>query len=136
ARVVVETDAREEVETSARGMVEVRVDRVTHHVVSDDILEPTYEEGAIDVTYEMLGDLVQRFHYHTMEIPVHRVHVIESIQRDQGHMIVATGKQSVVQLERISELERDNTRLKGMLDVTSQRVTQFFSVRSCVFKER
>ncbi|GJT56894.1 hypothetical protein Tco_0991948 [Tanacetum coccineum] len=36
-------------------------------------------------------------------------------------MIVATGKQSVVHLERISELERDNTRLRGMLDVASQR---------------
>ncbi|GKG36565.1 hypothetical protein Tco_0444243, partial [Tanacetum coccineum] len=41
ARVVVETAAREEVERSAKGMVEVKVDRVTHHVVSDDILEPT-----------------------------------------------------------------------------------------------
>ncbi|GKF07719.1 hypothetical protein Tco_0041943, partial [Tanacetum coccineum] len=47
ARVVVETIAREEVETSVRGMVEVRVDRVTHLVVSDDIPEPAQEEGAI-----------------------------------------------------------------------------------------
>ncbi|GKB71590.1 hypothetical protein Tco_0933002, partial [Tanacetum coccineum] len=39
ARVVVKTAAQEEVETSARGMVEVRVNRVTHPVVSDDILE-------------------------------------------------------------------------------------------------
>ncbi|GJV48316.1 hypothetical protein Tco_1438528, partial [Tanacetum coccineum] len=34
ARVMVETTAREEVETSAKGMVEVRVDRVTHLVLS------------------------------------------------------------------------------------------------------
>ncbi|GJW90853.1 hypothetical protein Tco_0168406 [Tanacetum coccineum] len=40
ARVVVETFAREEVETSARGTVEVRDDRVTHPMVSDDIPEP------------------------------------------------------------------------------------------------
>ncbi|GJS73412.1 hypothetical protein Tco_0706253 [Tanacetum coccineum] len=125
ARVVVETVAREELKTSARGMVEVRDDRVTHLVVSDDIPKPAQEEGAIEVTYETLGDLVQRFHDHTVEIPVHRVHVIESIQRDQGHMIVATGQQSVVLLERISELERDNTRLRGTLDVASQRVTRF-----------
>ncbi|GKF07197.1 hypothetical protein Tco_0041421, partial [Tanacetum coccineum] len=84
ARVVVKTVAREELEMSARGMVEVRDDRVTHPVVSDDIPKPAQEEGAIEVTYEMLGDLVQRFHDHTVEIPVHRVHVIESIQRDQG----------------------------------------------------
>ncbi|GKB39042.1 hypothetical protein Tco_0883984, partial [Tanacetum coccineum] len=91
ARVVVETVAREEVETSARGTVEVRVDRVTHPVVSDDIPEPTEEEGAIE--------------------------------RDQGNRIVATGQQSAVQSKRISELERDNTRLRGILDVASQRVT-------------
>ncbi|GKC81154.1 hypothetical protein Tco_1136871 [Tanacetum coccineum] len=97
ARVVVEIVAQEEVEMSASGTVEVRVDRVTHRI----------------------------FHDHTMEIPVYRVQVIESIQRDQGHRIVAMGQQSVVQSERISELEWDNMRLRGMLDVASQRVTQF-----------
>ncbi|GKB65242.1 hypothetical protein Tco_0921428 [Tanacetum coccineum] len=96
-RVVVETIAREEVETSARGMVEVRVDRVTHHAVSDDILEPAQEEGAIEGTYETLGDLGQR--------------------------IVATGQQSAVLSKRIRELEWDNTRLRGTLGVASQRVT-------------
>ncbi|GJY93346.1 hypothetical protein Tco_0509128 [Tanacetum coccineum] len=68
-------------------------------MVSDDIPEPAQEEGAIKV--------------------------IESIQRDQGHKIIAMGQQSVVQSERISELERDNTRLRGVLDVASQRVTRF-----------
>ncbi|GJU95812.1 hypothetical protein Tco_1320568 [Tanacetum coccineum] len=125
ARVVVETVAREEVEMSARDMVEVKVDRVTHPVVSDDIPKPAQEEGTIDVTYETLGDMVQKFHDHTVEIPVHRVHVIESIQRDKGHRIIATGQQSAVQSERISELERDNTRLRGMMDVMSQRVNRF-----------
>ncbi|GKD91859.1 hypothetical protein Tco_1371696 [Tanacetum coccineum] len=93
--------------------------------VLDDIPEPCQEEGAIEVTYKTLGDLVQRFHDHIVEISVHRVQVIKSIHRDQGHRIVATGQQSVVQSERISELERDNMRLKGMLDVTSKRVTRF-----------
>ncbi|GKF37512.1 hypothetical protein Tco_0114270, partial [Tanacetum coccineum] len=124
ARVVVETVAREEVETSARGTVVVSDDRVTHPVVPDDIPEPAQEEGAVEVTYETLGDLVQRFHDHTVEIPVHRVQVIESIQRDQGHRIVASSQQGTVMSERISELERDNTRLRGMLDVASQRVTR------------
>nr|GEV93522.1 putative reverse transcriptase domain-containing protein [Tanacetum cinerariifolium] len=35
----------------------------------------------------------------------------------EGHMIVATSQQSVVRSERISELERDNVRLRGTLDV-------------------
>ncbi|GKA28263.1 putative reverse transcriptase domain-containing protein [Tanacetum coccineum] len=74
-RVVVEVVAREEVETSTKGLIK--------------------EEGAIEGTYETLGDMVQRFHDHTVEIPDHRV-----------------------------QLERDNTRLRGTLDVTSQRVSQ------------
>ncbi|GKC90073.1 reverse transcriptase domain-containing protein [Tanacetum coccineum] len=40
ARVVVEAVDREEIESSARGSVEVRVDRVTHPVISDDTPEP------------------------------------------------------------------------------------------------
>ncbi|GJW82820.1 hypothetical protein Tco_0155965 [Tanacetum coccineum] len=89
ARVVVETVTREEVETSAKGTIKVSDDIVTHHVVSDDIPEPAQEEGAIEVTYETLGDLVQRIHDYTVEIP------------------------SAVLSERISELERDNMRLRG-----------------------
>nr|GEX29328.1 hypothetical protein [Tanacetum cinerariifolium] len=58
ARVVVEVVDRDEVEMGARGPVEVRVDRVTHPVTSDDILEPAQEEGAAKFTYETLGDLV------------------------------------------------------------------------------
>ncbi|GKD96915.1 hypothetical protein Tco_1380812 [Tanacetum coccineum] len=97
ARVVVEAINREEIETSMRGLVEVRVDRVTHPVVADDIPEPV-QEGAVEV--------------------------IESVQRDQGHMIIAIGQQSADMLERIRELERDNRRLRDMMDVASQRVTQ------------
>ncbi|GKA91045.1 hypothetical protein Tco_0812915 [Tanacetum coccineum] len=91
ARVVVEVIDREEVETGVRGMVVVRDDRVTHHVVSDDIPKPAQEEGAIEFT---------------------------------KHRIVATGQQSAILSERISELERDNTRLRGTLDVASLRVTR------------
>ncbi|GKB23829.1 putative reverse transcriptase domain-containing protein [Tanacetum coccineum] len=61
---------------------------------ADDIPEPA-QEGAVEVTYETLGDLVQRFHDHTEEIAVHRV-----------------------------QLERDNRRLRDIVDVASQRVTR------------
>nr|GEV71010.1 putative reverse transcriptase domain-containing protein [Tanacetum cinerariifolium] len=60
ARVVVEAVSREEIKTDARSLVEVRVDRVTHPVIADDIPKPAQEEGAIDVTYETLGNLIQR----------------------------------------------------------------------------
>ncbi|GJS99881.1 hypothetical protein Tco_0821051 [Tanacetum coccineum] len=57
ARVIVKAIDREEIKTGVRGPVEVRVERVTHPVVADDILEPA-QEGAVEVTYETLGDLV------------------------------------------------------------------------------
>ncbi|GJZ96751.1 hypothetical protein Tco_0669085 [Tanacetum coccineum] len=88
ARVLVEVVAREEVETSTRGRVKVRVERVTHPAVPDDVPDPAQKEGVVEVTYETLGDL------------------------------------SVVLSERISELKRDNTRLRGTLDVASQRVSR------------
>ncbi|GKA42793.1 putative reverse transcriptase domain-containing protein, partial [Tanacetum coccineum] len=97
ARVVVKAIDREDIKTSIRGLVEVRVDRVTHLVVAEDIPEPAHE-GAIEVTYKRLGDLVQR--------------------------IVATGQQCADMSKRIRELERDNMRLRDMMDVASQRVSQ------------
>ncbi|GKG09653.1 hypothetical protein Tco_0338399, partial [Tanacetum coccineum] len=81
-------------------------------------------ERAVEVTYETLGDLVQRFHDHTEKILVHRVQAIKSVQKDQGHRTAATGHQSANMLERIKELERDNMRLRDMVDVASQRVAQ------------
>ncbi|GKD02422.1 putative reverse transcriptase domain-containing protein [Tanacetum coccineum] len=108
---MVEAVTREEVKTSTRGPIEVRVKRVTHLAMPEDIPEPSQEEGAIEGTCETLGDIVQRFHNHTVEIQVHRVHVIEGIQRYQGHRIVATGQQSANLSERISDLETmPNTR--------------------------
>ncbi|GJU58533.1 hypothetical protein Tco_1236299, partial [Tanacetum coccineum] len=94
ARVVVEAVDREEIKAGTKGPVEVRVDRVTHPVVADDIPEPA-QEGAAEVTYETVGVLVKRFHNHTEEILVHCV-----------------------------QLERDNMRLRDMMDVASQRVAR------------
>ncbi|GJZ02329.1 putative reverse transcriptase domain-containing protein [Tanacetum coccineum] len=119
----IQAEIESEIETGMRGPVEVRVDRVTHPVVAEDIPEPA-QEGAVEVTYETLGDLVQRFHDHTEEIPVHHVQVIKSVQRDQGHRIIATGQQSADMSEGIRELERDNMRLRDMMDVAIQRVAQ------------
>ncbi|GJY40567.1 hypothetical protein Tco_0427837 [Tanacetum coccineum] len=121
ARVVVEAVDREESETGVRGPVEVRVDRVTHLVVADDIPMPA-QEGAVEVTYETLEDLVQRFHDHTEAIPVHRIQVIEGVQREQEHRIVGVESAVTALTERIDELERDNRRLRGTASVESGRV--------------
>ncbi|GJS98757.1 hypothetical protein Tco_0819927 [Tanacetum coccineum] len=121
ARVVVETVDRDETETGVRGPVEVRVERVTHPVMPEDIPEPA-QEGSVEVTYETLGDLVQRFHDHTQAIPVHRIQTIEGVQREQGHRIVGVESAVIALTERLAELERDNRRLRGTMSVESQRV--------------
>ncbi|GJR60649.1 hypothetical protein Tco_1502811 [Tanacetum coccineum] len=121
ARVVVEAVDREESETGTRGLVEVRVKRVTHPVMPEDTPEPA-QEGAVEVTYETLGDLVQRFHDHTEAILVHRIQAIEGVQREQGRRIVGAESAVTVLTKRVAELERDNRRLRGTASVESQRV--------------
>nr|GEV36198.1 hypothetical protein [Tanacetum cinerariifolium] len=91
ARVLVEAVDRDEIEMGARGPVEVKVDRVTHPVIADDIPEHAQEEGAIEA--------------------------IEGVQRDHGHRIVVTGQQSTDMLERIGELERVNIGLTSLLNI-------------------
>ncbi|GKD08706.1 hypothetical protein Tco_1188391 [Tanacetum coccineum] len=63
--------------------------------MSDDISEPA-REGAVEVTYETLGDLVQR------------------IVGVESAVTALTG--------RIAKLEKDNRRLRGTASVESQRV--------------
>ncbi|GJV99741.1 hypothetical protein Tco_1554993 [Tanacetum coccineum] len=48
-RVVVEAVDQDEIETGMRGQVKVRVERVTHPVMLEDIPEPA-QEGAVEVT--------------------------------------------------------------------------------------
>ncbi|GKE67874.1 hypothetical protein Tco_1522035, partial [Tanacetum coccineum] len=95
ARVVVEAADREECETGTRGPVEVRVERVTHPVMPEDTPDPA-QEGAVEVTYKTLGDLVQR--------------------------IVGAETTVTILTKRVAELERDNRRLRGTVSVESQRV--------------
>ncbi|GKB91969.1 hypothetical protein Tco_0964241 [Tanacetum coccineum] len=97
-RVVVETAAEEDVESSARGVVEVEVDPRVGPVIDDDVRESVREDVPDHVTTD------------------------EAVEIDQGHRIMATGQQSAAMSERIGTLKRDNRRLKGMLDVERQRV--------------
>ncbi|GJZ79583.1 hypothetical protein Tco_0644420 [Tanacetum coccineum] len=64
----------------------------------------------------------RRFHDHIMAIPVHRIQVIEGVQREQGHRIVGVESEITALTERIAELERDNKRLRDTASVESQRV--------------
>ncbi|GKC23986.1 hypothetical protein Tco_1026136 [Tanacetum coccineum] len=79
-------------------------------------------DESLEVMHRGLDVVMQELYDHMVEIPVHRVRVIESIQRDQGYRIVATSQQRAAMLERISMLELDNMRLRSMLCVERQRV--------------
>ncbi|GJV15974.1 hypothetical protein Tco_1361297 [Tanacetum coccineum] len=61
-------------------------------------------------------------HDHTQAILVHRIQVIEGVQREQGHRIVRVDSAVITLTERIAELERDNRRLRDTGSVESQRV--------------
>ncbi|GKD86218.1 hypothetical protein Tco_1357372, partial [Tanacetum coccineum] len=119
----------------SRYLANVEVDpSETPIVVSDDgdtppmvlevIPEPAQEERAVEIMHETLGDLVQRFHDHTQAIPLHRIHVIEGVQREQGHRIVRVESAVTALTERIAKLKRDNKRLRGTVSVKSQRVNR------------
>nr|GEY02205.1 hypothetical protein [Tanacetum cinerariifolium] len=77
------------------GPREIRVERVTHPAMPEDILEPA-QEGAVEV--------------------------IEDVQREQGHRIVGVESAVTALTERVAELERDNRRLRDTASVESQRV--------------
>ncbi|GJV93036.1 putative reverse transcriptase domain-containing protein [Tanacetum coccineum] len=101
-RVAAETVVRNEIETNTRYIVEGGYDRVTHPVVSED-----------------------RFHDHTVAIPVNHVQVIDGVQRDQGRRIVGVESAVTALTERITELERDNRMLRGTASVEGKRVDRF-----------
>ncbi|GKE51236.1 hypothetical protein Tco_1486392, partial [Tanacetum coccineum] len=102
ARVVVDAVDREESKTGTRGPVEVRVERVTHHVMLEDTPKPTHE-GAVEVTYKTLGDLVKRFHDHSEAILVHRIQVTKGAQIEQGHRIFGAESAVTVLTARVVE---------------------------------
>ncbi|GKG14419.1 hypothetical protein Tco_0354019, partial [Tanacetum coccineum] len=77
--------------------------------VREDVPDHVTSDGTVEVTYEKLGDL--------------------------GHRIMATSQQSAAMSERIGTLERDNTRLRGMLDVESQIVDRLRHSMSHVQRE-
>nr|GEU36072.1 hypothetical protein [Tanacetum cinerariifolium] len=97
-RDVVETVVEEEVGSKERDTVEVEVDPRVGPVIEDDARESVREDFLDHVTTD------------------------GAVKRLQGHMITRVDLVVTTMTERISVLEQDNTRLRGMLDVESQRV--------------
>ncbi|GKA79641.1 hypothetical protein Tco_0786237 [Tanacetum coccineum] len=58
-------------------------------------------DGFLEVMQRGLDVVMQELYDHMVEISVHRVRVIESVQRDHGHRIVVTSQQNTAMSERI-----------------------------------
>ncbi|GKE33496.1 hypothetical protein Tco_1452818, partial [Tanacetum coccineum] len=121
---VVASDIREdedefEAEAGEADTREIAIDLLATRDISEstegDVPDHGTTDGAVDITYEILGDLVQRFHDHAEEILVHRIQVIESVQRFQGHRITRVNLGVTTMTERLSVLEQDNVRLRDTL---------------------
>nr|GEZ46486.1 hypothetical protein [Tanacetum cinerariifolium] len=116
---------------SARGM-DVRVEVRTAAEEEAESIEPAREDypdlvsadGSLEVMQIGLDVVMQEIYDHMVKILVHRVRVIESVQREQGHMIVATSQQSAAMSKMISTSERDNMRLGGMLDAIDELIAK------------
>ncbi|GJX09038.1 hypothetical protein Tco_0198897 [Tanacetum coccineum] len=92
SRVVAETVVLDEVGTNTRDIVEGGDDKVTHPVAPNDVQEAAQEERAA-----------------------------EGVQREQGRRIFEVESAVTALTERITELERDNRRLRGTASVEGQR---------------
>ncbi|GJS10096.1 hypothetical protein Tco_0366892 [Tanacetum coccineum] len=119
-RVDVGIEAKEEADSSTRDTVEIEIDPRIGPVVTDDVYEPTRQDfpdlvsadRSLEIMQRGLDVVMQELYDHMLKILVHRVRVIESVQRDQGHRMMATSQQSVAMSERIGTFKRENVRLR------------------------
>ncbi|GJT33735.1 hypothetical protein Tco_0924154 [Tanacetum coccineum] len=115
-------------EYNARVEVDTRLDREDE---DDEEAESSHREDfpdlvSADASREVmqigLDVVMQELYDHMVDIPVRRIMVIESVQRDQGHRMMATSQQSAAMSERIGTLERGNMRLRAMLCIKRERI--------------
>nr|GEV16872.1 hypothetical protein [Tanacetum cinerariifolium] len=89
-------EAEEEAESEDRGTIEIGVDRVSEPVVSDDVNKSASDDMPKSVDEKGLDGIMQELYDHLVE--------------------------SIVMLDRIGVLERDNLKLRGMLCVERERI--------------
>nr|GEU62138.1 hypothetical protein [Tanacetum cinerariifolium] len=109
--------------------VEVEVDMRVGPIVDEDVLDHVTTDGAVEVTCDTLGDLVQRFHDHTEEILVHQIQVIKIAQRQlEASQLMASGERDrlLIGLGGIVMMLggdlRDWSRLFRGLNVSSRKI--------------
>ncbi|GJU15599.1 hypothetical protein Tco_1143565 [Tanacetum coccineum] len=92
-----------------RRPVEVRVERIIHPVMPEDIPEPA-QEGAVEAMYETLGDLVQRRHRGTVSVESQRR--LTRLQRGMSRI-----QRELRQMRRLRLMIGEFYRLRGYADL-------------------
>ncbi|GJX74214.1 hypothetical protein Tco_0312809 [Tanacetum coccineum] len=69
--------------------------------IREDSPELVSVDGSLEVMQRGLDVVMQELYDHMVKIPVHRVRVIQSVQRDEGHRIKATSQQTAAMSKRI-----------------------------------
>ncbi|GKF00410.1 hypothetical protein Tco_0023760 [Tanacetum coccineum] len=115
---VVASDIREdeeeiEAEASAGGTEDFEVDPRVRPIIVEDVPKHVTADGAVEITYEPLGDLIRRFHDHAEEIPVGRIADIETAHRQlEVRQLIAGGERAGL-TDRVRSLvckDRNDTR--------------------------
>ncbi|GKD74007.1 hypothetical protein Tco_1332289, partial [Tanacetum coccineum] len=95
---------------------------IVRPVVDEDVPDHVTADGAVKITYVILGDLVQRFHDHTEEIPVHRLQGIKTAQRQlKAGQLIASGERASL-TDRIRRLGWENQKVRALLSIERDRV--------------
>ncbi|GKE86510.1 hypothetical protein Tco_1560252, partial [Tanacetum coccineum] len=119
--VEVEDEVKEEVESSDRGTIEVGVDVVARIDIPDGMLMPNAMEHL-----EQVEEGLQDFYKHVIEIPLHRIEDIETVQRElEVRSLIDSGERASL-LEQVTSLERSNARLRGSMMMERARADRFW----------
>nr|GEY88029.1 reverse transcriptase domain-containing protein [Tanacetum cinerariifolium] len=79
--------------------------------VGTDVKGPV-EEGAVEVMYETLGDLIHRFHDHMVKIPIHHVQAIEETLYPLWETRVNKKKEMEMEEMEMEEMEIEEIEMK------------------------
>ncbi|GJR43835.1 putative reverse transcriptase domain-containing protein [Tanacetum coccineum] len=83
--------------------------------IGEDSPKLVSADGSLEVMQRGLDVVMQELYDHMVKILIHRVRVIQSVQRDEGHRIKATSQQTAAMSKRIGTT---------MLAATCSRMTQ------------
>ncbi|GKB34815.1 reverse transcriptase domain-containing protein [Tanacetum coccineum] len=111
-----------EAEASTGGMVDIEVDLRVEPTVVEDVPEHIIADGAVEITYEPLYDLIQRFHDHAKEIPVIRITDIKTARRQLEVGELIAGGERAGLTDRVKSLVLKNRKVQALFCIKRDRV--------------